>query len=72
MGQWIRTGLLDHNINASKYHDYAKYGPAQVDTAAHRQLSREAAEQGIVLLRNEAVDSLAKGMVGEQAKSPVL
>ena len=34
---------------------YQNYGPEKVDTFKHRQLAREAAEQGIVLLKNDRV-----------------
>ncbi len=40
----IRVGLLDGPMNRE---------PGQVNSHAHRQLAREAAEQGIVLLKND-------------------
>ena len=53
LAQWIDTGLMDRALNASKYHQYGQFGPAQVDTDDHRALSLQAAEQGMVLLKNE-------------------
>eukprot|EP00301_Raphidiophrys_heterophryoidea_P027560 c9709_g2_i1.p1 GENE.c9709_g2_i1~~c9709_g2_i1.p1 ORF type:complete len:924 (+),score=247.23 c9709_g2_i1:172-2943(+) len=46
----FRWGFLDNNVT---YTDINRYGPAQVDTPGHRQLALEAAQQGMVLLKND-------------------
>ena len=48
----IMLGKLDFNPS-SYYTDINAYGPAQIDSPEHRALALSAAEQGIVLLKND-------------------
>jgi beta-glucosidase len=49
----FRLGLMDPDEDVP----YTKLGPADVDTPAARQLALEAAQQGMVLLQNNATDT---------------
>jgi xylan 1,4-beta-xylosidase len=52
---YIMLGFLD-DASMVEYRDINKYGPMQVDSGEHRALAQSAAEQGMVLLKNDNVD----------------
>eukprot|EP00755_Sulcionema_specki_P026941 Sspe_Gene.16341::Locus_5757_Transcript_1_1_Confidence_1.000_Length_2611::g.16341::m.16341/K15920/XYL4; beta-D-xylosidase 4 len=53
---FFRLGVMNENVS------YASYGPELVDSPAHRELARSAAEQSMVLLKNtDGLLPLAKG-----------
>ena len=49
MTQALQTGFLDKNSSVS----YTKLGAKDIDTPAHQELARNAAEQSAVVLKNE-------------------
>ncbi len=53
---YIMLGVLDDR-SFVEYRDITKYGPMQVDSWEHRSLAKSAAEQGMILLKNDNVDS---------------
>ena len=47
-------GVLD-DPSFVEYRNISKYGPMQVDSGEHRALAQSAAEQGMILLKNDNV-----------------
>eukprot|EP00944_MAST-04C_sp_MAST-4C-sp1_P007923 g7923.t1 len=51
---YIMLGVLD-DPSFVEYRNISKYGPMQVDSGEHRALAQSAAEQGMILLKNDNV-----------------
>jgi hypothetical protein len=56
LGRLFRVQMRLGFFDSPSLNKYAKWGPEKVDTPAHRALAKEAADQSLVLLKNEKAE----------------